>query len=247
MNHSTLTHYQEFQEILKSYHASDRAQQALRGLDLVVMVGPSSTGRNTVMRELLKEHDYYFEIISDTTRQPQVRDGKLEENGVQYFFRTEEEMLADLRAGEFLEAELIHSQQVSGISIRELQKAKNLHKVAICDVDIGGVHNILKIKPDTAVIMLLPPSFEEWQRRIASRGRMTEHETRNRLRTAETIFANGLQSPEFNFVVAEDVQHSAAIIDGIVHGKVNPYQGQAVGLIHQLQDALQQKLASNPV
>jgi guanylate kinase len=246
MSTTSLKHHQDFKEVLANYHMSERAKAALDGLQLVLLVAATSTGRNTVINELVGSHGYYF-IVSDTTRSPQFRDGKMEENGVQYFFRSEEDMLADLKAGEFFEAELIHQQQVSGISIRELEKAKNLNKIAITDVDIGGINNAVKVKPDTKAIFLLPPSFEEWQNRLTGRGRMTEHEIRNRLRTAEKIFAEGLHNKNFHFVIAEDVAHSAAVIDDIVHGKMNPYQGRAVGLIHHLQSALQEKLASNPV
>jgi guanylate kinase len=247
MNQPGLIHFQELREALEHYHMSERAKKALEGLQLVLLVAATSTGRNTVIDELVKNYGYYF-IVSDTTRPPQFRDGKMEENGVNYFFRTEEEMLADIRSGEFFEAELIHTQQVSGISIRELEKAKNLNKIAITDVDIGGINNALKAKSDVKAIFLLPPSFEQWQGRISSRGIMTEHELRNRLTTAEKIFNTGLEnSKNYNFVIAEEVTHTAQVIDDIVHGKPNPYQGQAIGLIHRLQDALHQKLSSSPV
>jgi guanylate kinase len=246
MSSANLKYYQDFKQVLANYHMSERARQALEGLQLVLLVAATSTGRNTVINELVSNYGYYF-IVSDTTRPPQFRDGKMEENGVQYFFRSEEDMLADLKAGEFFEAELIHEQQVSGISIRELEKAKNLNKIAITDVDIGGINNAIKAKPDIKTIFLLPPSFEEWQNRLSGRGRMTEHEIRNRLRTAEKIFAEGLHNKNFNFVIAEDVAHSAAVINDIVHGKINPYQGRAAGLIHDLQGRLHEKLASNPV
>jgi guanylate kinase len=74
---------------------SERAKKALEGLNLVLLVAPTSTGRNTVIRELVSKHNYQF-IISDTTRPPQYRDGRTEENGVEYFFRSEDDMLADL-------------------------------------------------------------------------------------------------------------------------------------------------------
>lgn len=246
MNTFNLKHYQEFKEALTNYHISERAKNALQDLKLVLLVAPTSTGRNTVITELVKTKGYYF-IVSDTTRPPQIRDGKLEENGVNYFFRTEEEMLADIKAGEFLEAELIHDQQVSGISIRELEKAKNLHKVAITDIETAGADNVMRAKPDTKIIFLLPPSFEEWQDRIASRGRMSEHELRNRLRSAAHEFEAALAHNYYHYVIAENVQQSASLIEAIAQNKPNPHQGRGVGLIHQLQDHLQQKLSSNPI
>jgi len=70
-------------------------------------------------------------------------------------------MLADLLGWQFLEvAESIHRQQVSGISISRAQKPKLEHKIAITDVDINGIHNIVRAKHDTIVIMVPPPSFE---------------------------------------------------------------------------------------
>jgi guanylate kinase len=142
MHQPALSHYAEFKQALENYHMSERAIRALDDLQLVLLVAATSTGRNTVISELVKKYSYHF-VVSDTTRPPQFRDGKMEENGVNYFFRTEEEMLADIKAGEFFEAELIHNQQVSGISIRELEKAKNLNKIAINDVDIGGINNAI--------------------------------------------------------------------------------------------------------
>jgi guanylate kinase len=238
-----LAHYTEFRETLADYIISDRAKQVLDGLELVLLVAPTSTGRNTVIKELVSDEGYYF-VVSDTTREPQIRDGEKEENGVNYFFRTEEEVLADLEAGEFLEAAIIHEQQVSGLSIRELEKAKNLQKIAITDIEIVGADNVMKAKPDTTTIFLLPPSFEVWQQRMASRGHMGQQELVNRLRSAEKEFQAALQHDYYNFVVSENVEQSAAIIDDIAHGKPNPHQGRGAGLIHQLQDNLQQKLAS---
>jgi guanylate kinase len=248
MNHFALKHHQDFKTVLASYSMSERAKKALEGLRLVLLVAPTSTGRNTVIQELLRQkpEQYHF-IISDTTRAPQVRDGKLEETGVNYFFRSEEEVLADLQAGEFLEAALIHDQQISGISVRELEKAKKYEKIAITDIEIQGADNVMRAKPDTKAIFLLPPSFEEWQNRMASRGHMSEHELRNRLRSAATEFEAALHHSYYNYVTAENVSQSAAIIDAIAHDKPNPYQGRGVSLIHQLQDRLEQKLSSSPV
>lgn len=238
-----LEHYAEFKEILDKYVISEHSKQVLESLKLVLLLGPTSSGRNTIIRHQVKTGKYHY-IVSDTTRPPRVNDGILEENGKEYWFRTEEDILADLKSGKFLEAELLHGQQVSGISIRELKKARDEGKIAITDVDIEGIHNIIKAKPDSLAVMILPPSFEEWQRRMTGRGRMMPGEEKRRLETALGIFQDGLKHDYYHFVISDNIEQSAALIDAIIQGKPNPHQGRAPGLIQQLEEALRQKLAS---
>jgi guanylate kinase len=238
-----LKHYQEFKSQLENYHASEHAKQIIKNLRLVLLVAPTSAGKNTIIRHQLATGRYHH-IISDTTRPPRINDGIMEQNGREYWFRTEEDMLADIKAGKFLEAEILHNQQVSGISIRELEKAEKEGKIAINDVEVEGVRNILSVKPDTVAIMLLPPSFEEWQRRLAGRGRMRPDELRRRLQTAAKIFQDGLSQDYYHFVISENIEQTGGIIDALAAGKPNPYQGRGRSLIEHLQSALSDKLAT---
>lgn len=238
-----LEHQLEFKDVLAKYTISQRAQQILQNLKLVLLIAPTSAGKNTIIRHQLETGRYYF-VVSDTTRPPRMNDGILEQNGKEYWFRSEEKVLAGLRTGEYLEAELIHDQQVSGISIRELEKARGERKIAITDVDPDGIHKIVRAKPDTIAIMLLPPSFEEWQRRIAGRGRMLPGEEKRRYETALKIFEDGIKHDYYHFVISENIEQSAGIIDAIVEGQSNPHQDRAHSLIQHLQESLQDKLAS---
>lgn len=236
-----LTYYSEFKKILENYKVSGHAAKILQDLRLVLLIAPTSAGRNTIIRHKLKTGRYFY-IVSDTTRPPRINDGVPEQNGKEYWFRPEQEVLADLKAGEYLEAEIIHEQQVSGISIRELEKARNENKIAITDIDIGGMHNIMKAKPDTVAIMLIPPSFEEWQRRLVERGKMTSQEQNRRFETALRIFEDGHRQVYYNFVISEDIEQSAAIIDAIVGGKPNPHQERGSNLLQWLETSLKDKL-----
>ncbi|OGL34657.1 hypothetical protein A3F65_03070 [Candidatus Saccharibacteria bacterium RIFCSPHIGHO2_12_FULL_47_16b] len=232
--------YDDFKRVLADYKVSDRAKRALDGLKLVIMVAPTSTGRNTIIDKLHQKADHYYFIVSDTTRIPQVRDGKLEANGVQYSFRSEEDMLADLKAGEFLEAALIHDQQVSGISIRELEKAKHRDKIAITDVEIIGADNIMRAKPDTMAIFVVPPSFEEWQNRIRSRGHMNEQEFKNRLLSADKELVAAIEHDYYQFVIADDLERTVGMIDAIATGQSNQAENQkGRQLIKQIHQQLQ--------
>lgn len=241
MNQLSLKHYQQFKDILHGYQMSEDAKNTLKDLKLVLLIGPTSSGRNTIIGYLVKTGRYHY-IISDTTRPPRVNDGVLERSGNEYWFKTEEEMLTGLKAGQFLEAELLHNQQVSGISIRELRKAKMQQKIAITDADLEGIHNVITAKPDTITIMIIPPSFQEWQNRIMQRGRMSDQELSRRLETAHRIFEDGLQNKYYHFVITENVEQSVSIVDAIVNNGMNPHQDRGRELLSTLQHQLRQKM-----
>ena len=212
-----LKHKEVFRRLLAAYHPSNDAKELFGKLDFVALSGVAGGGRNTVINRLVEQEKYYF-IVSDTTRPPKVRDGKLEENGVQYWFRTEEEVLADIQAGKFLEAELIHDQQVSGISLRELETALEAGRTAIAEVEFGGINNIAHVNPHAHIIGLLPPSFGEWQRRLENREVMTAEEYANRMRTAEKVIANMLEHPYFHIVLNDSIDEAAADTKTVVAG-----------------------------
>lgn len=217
-----LEHRQEFEKLLKNYHPSAEAIQALKNTRVVALNGPSSTGRNTVIRELLKTDDYYF-IVSDTTRPRRYNDGVLEENGREYYFRKELDFLNDLKQGRFIEAEIIHNQQVSGVSIREVEKAHDLKKTATADMEIEGVINLSRLKPDAVVIIFVPPSFKEWIGRINKRGKLSDYELHNRFQTATKLFKLALPHQNFHFVINDKIGPTIDYVNNLVkHGTQDP-------------------------
>jgi guanylate kinase len=206
-----LARIDEFKIALSSYKLSSKALSTLKQTKLVLLTAATASGRNTIINELLKTGEYHY-IVSDTTRKPRINNGIPERDGQEYWFRSEQDILADIKSGEFLEAEVIHGQQVSGISIRELQTANESNKIAITDIDIGGTRNILRLKPDTMAILVLPPSFDEWQRRIKERGDMHPEEYQRRLQTAVSIFESALDMKDFRIVINDTLTHAVVNI-----------------------------------
>jgi guanylate kinase len=209
-----LVHIAEFRSALKGYHLSKTALHTLSQTKLVILVAPTSSGRNTIIWQLLKSGDYHF-IVSDTTRKPRINDGIKERTGHEYWFRDEEDILEDIRQGKYLEAAIIHNQQVSGISVRELQKANDEGKIAITDADISGADNATKYKHDTIAIFVLPPSFEEWQRRIEHRGAMEPAEFKRRMESACKEFETALNRNYYQFIINDSIEHSVEQVNQI--------------------------------
>jgi guanylate kinase len=204
-----------FQQALQDYHVSERAKQVLDHTRFVVMSGLAGGGRNTIINRLVEQYDYIF-IISDTTRPPKLRNGVLEQDGVHYHFRKEEDMLADIQKGDFIEAEIIHNQQVSGTSIRELERVAKTGKIPIHDFEFGGANNIAAAKPDADIIGLLPPSYQEWIRRFRDREVIQKQEFINRIITAQKVLENMLEKPYFKFVINDDIDTCVKDIRTIV-------------------------------
>lgn len=210
-----LKHLSQFRAILKSYKMSDSLKDELGKVELVVLTAPTSIGRNTIIRELLKTGDFHF-VVSDTTRHPRINDGVLEQNGVEYWFKTENEFLEGLKQGQYLEAAIVHDQQISGVNISEFVAAYQNKRIALTDVEVQGVEALASSKPDLIAIFVVPPSFEEWMRRLKQRGEMSNEEFKRRLVSAVNEFSYALESDKFIFLINDKLIDAVEKIQTIV-------------------------------
>lgn len=229
-----LKHIAEFQDILATYQLSTTAQDTLKQTRLVLLVGPTSSGRNTIISKLLETNGYHY-IVSDTTREVRQKDGRpIEQNGREYWFRDEEAVLADLRDGDFLEAAIIHEQQVSGISIREIEKARQAGKIAITDVEPNGAETIHGLKPDTQILFVVPPNLTAWLERLHARSDLPEDEVRRRLEAACSEMQTALSRPYYVFVINDTLEHAVREVQEIVDGKIAEANPEARKVVEQL-------------
>jgi guanylate kinase len=239
MTKPKLDHIEEFRTVLDNYTVSEKGKAVLEKLKLVLLRAPSGGGRNTIIRELIKTGQYE-NFITDTTRPPRENDGILEQNGVEYWFRDELELLKDLKDGLFIEAEIIHSQQVSGMSIREAQRAEEHGKIAISDIHFQGVDNVIKAKSDTHAIFITPPTYEEWVKRLKGRGDMSDEEFRQRYAGAVDDYEHALNNDYYKFVINDSYLHSAEHIRRIV--ETNDYPNGVNREAREVAEAVYKKL-----
>ena len=236
---------EQFKEALAHYKPSVESLSILNDVQLLILQGITSSGRNTIIDKLVELGEYQ-QIVSDTTRPPKVRDGAMEQNGVQYYFRSEDEVLADILAGKYLEAELIHDQQVSGISIRELQRVNDSNKISVNEVAREGVENIRALKPDTIFVFVIPPNYDEWMKRLTARETMTPEELRNRTESAVLEIREALSKPYFHFVVNDELSTAVRDVDEIAQQKVEPEAGEEDRAVaEQLLASIEQHLSTH--
>jgi guanylate kinase len=235
-----------FEEALKNYQVSVHGKEVLASTPFVALMGLAGGGRNTIMRLLSERYNYIF-AVSDTTRPAKFRDGRMEQNGIDYYFREEADMLKDIQDGEFIEAELIHDQQVSGTSIREVERAKSTGKIPIHDFEYGGAAAVHRAKPNADIIGLLPPSYDEWIRRFTNREEIHEQEFMNRLRTAKIVLERMLSEPYVKIVINDNMDQCMHDIRQIVESKQYPAdvalerKAIAKDILRHVDDGLDQK------
>lgn len=169
----------ELSALVAEYSTSKDLPPELIDLPILLLVGPSGAGKDSVKRELLKTGRYY-ELVSHTTREPRTNDGILEIDGCDYHFVSLAHMAKMARARKFLQIKC-YGINYYGTSIDELFKAAAQNSAAVTDVNIYGAAEFAKLHFNhISTMFLLPPTLDAWIQRLqhrqsSSRSQETAH------------------------------------------------------------------------
>ena len=167
---------------------------------LFVFSGPSGVGKGTLNAKLIAEFgDQIAFSVSATTRTP--REGEID--GKHYFFISRQEFENRIANNDFLEyaqfaGNCYGTPKPYVMSL--LEQGKNV----LLEIEVQGAMQVMERMPECVSIFVLPPSFEELERRLRGRGTESEEKVRARLETArgEIAYAPRYQ---YQIVNGEDV------------------------------------------
>lgn len=143
---------------------------------LIVLSGPSGSGKNSVMNAVFPTIPNLKYSISVTTRPPR----KGEQDGVNYFFRTEEEFEQLIAEERLLEWATFVGHRYGTPKDFVNEQIMNGNAV-IMDIDIQGAAQIREKMPEAVFVFLLPPTWDELRQRLLRRGSDTEETISKRL------------------------------------------------------------------
>lgn len=168
---------------------------------LFIISGCSGVGKSTVLRHVMEARPQLQFSVSATTRDP--RPG--ETHGVEYYFVSRQQFKDMIQNGEFLEYDA-HMGNLYGtpkFQVDEKRKTGDL----MLDIEPKGALNVREIWPDANLIFIAPPSMEELERRLRSRGDTPEDQIQLRLKRAAWEMS---QSPKYDIIVINDIAQRCA-------------------------------------
>ena len=162
---------------------------------LYVISGASGVGKSTVLKRVMDARKDIRFSVSATTRAP--REG--EQEGVSYYFVTHEKFRQMIENKEFVEYD-DHMKNFYGTPRAQLEE-KLLEGDVFLDIEPNGAFNVRAQRPDAVLIFIAPPSFEELERRLRSRGDTPEDQIAVRLERARWEME---QSAKYDYIVIND-------------------------------------------
>lgn len=208
---------------------------------LIILSGFSGSGKGTIMKRLLEKYDNYALSVSATTRRP--RPGERE--GVDYFYKTEEEFRKMIAEDAFLEY-ACYVEHSYGTPAAYVDEQLNSGKDVILEIEIQGALKVKEKRPDTLLVFVTPPSAQELERRLVGRGTETREVIRSRMKRAQE---EAKAIPDYDYLlVNDDLEETTDRLHSLIQSQHMLVARQSAFIrefrrgLEKLDDAQQQKV-----
>lgn len=182
---------------------------------LFIVSGPSGAGKGTLVKALLGRVPGVWLSVSATTRSP--RPGEVE--GVHYTFISSEEFDRLVETEGLLEWAEVHGNRY-GTPRAQVEAKVSAGIQVILEIDPQGAFQVKQRWPESVLVFIMPPSWEELQRRLEGRGSETKEQVERRLATAKKELE--LVGKYDHVIINDDVSRATDEMVAIVTSQTDP-------------------------
>ena len=179
---------------------------------LLVISGPSGTGKGTLIKRLMEEDPSLVFSVSATTRAP--RPGEID--GVHYHFVTNEQYDELVAQDAFVEYATVHANRYGTLRSEvygRLEKGENV----VLDIDVQGALNVIASEKEKVSIFILPPSMKVLRERLTGRGTETQEAIDRRLNNAIWELS---QKDHYEYkVINDDLDEAVRTVQAIIEAE----------------------------
>ena len=182
---------------------------------VLVVTGPSGAGKGTLIRELVERVPEIEVTVSATTRERR----RGEEDGREYWFLSDDDFLARIARGEFLEQVEYVSGHRYGTLRSELDRIAVNGHVPLLELETEGA---LRVKHEVpgAVTIFISARVEELERRLRERATESTGEIGERIALARKQLE---QASEFDHVIEnDDLERAVGELTSLVRSLLSP-------------------------
>lgn len=180
---------------------------------LIVLSGPSGVGKGTVRKAMLEESSIKFDYsVSMTTRN--MRPG--EEDGVDYYFRTNEQFENEIKNGGMLEYAK-YVDHYYGTPLKYVNQKLDAGIDVLLEIEVNGAMQVREKMPNGVFIFLTPPDLPSLRQRITHRGTDDQKTIDKRMEQAKKEIA---MMSNYDYAVVNDkIPNAVKNIEGIIRSE----------------------------
>ncbi len=169
----------------------------LNSSKLIIFAAPSGAGKSSLIKKIIEISEEKLELsVSATTRLP--RKGEI--HGKDYFFISDNEFNELKDKDAFIECANVHGNQYGTLKSFVHEKLEEGISV-ILDIDVQGFAQIRETIEEMISIFIIPPSLDELEKRLISRGLDTNDAIEKRLLNAVEELKH---AESFDYIVLND-------------------------------------------
>ena len=192
----------ELREQVNNYQPNKYVLEALKTVAVAATVGPSASGKTTVMYRAIASWPNVHLILDETSRPPRHH----EQQNIDYLFRSREEIIKDMQDGALVQVAIGPNGDLYCTHLRGYPRG-GIGAIALIPAAVEQFRNL----PFSSFVaaFIVPENYDRWQEWLANQARYstwTPQQKQKRLEEARESYEFALSDNQIRFVLNDTIE-----------------------------------------